>query len=586
MSRLHGTLKKQLTKVGIEPEFLEPSLMELLDMVSQTYEDHENELNMLERAMEIASEELVTANSKMMAIIEAFPDVCILLESDGTIIEFRQEESMPIVNYTERWLGRNIGDMDFGGGDGQIVNSLKGVIESGQPERHEQAVLTINGHRHYDVRMMPVAGHRALVVMRDISQRRSVEENLIREKEWHLLTLQSLAEGIITCDLSGRIEMINQVAADICGLSMNNFQGLFLWDIFELVSFQGLSNSIVCLDIAQIPNQLQIKTTDGQSKIIVQKSNLIRMPDGIVYGLVMVLSDVTEELKRISRLELSRKLEGIGQLAAGIAHEINTPMQYIGDNLHFLKEAFEDFIAFRELVVEDIWALDAIVSDPKAIREVLKRFDAERDMDYLIEEIPNAVDQSAEGVQQVRSLVLALKEFSHPGNKVSQREDINHMINNIITISRNEWRHVASIETDLAVDMPMVPCIRDEINQVLLNIVINAAQAVSDKSLAALAQGLPYDALITIKTHYSDETAYIEIKDNGPGIPQSIIDRIYDPFFTTKDVGKGTGQGLAIAYDILVNKHQGSISVESDPGNGTVFTIALPLKLASSDLQE
>jgi len=194
------------------------------------------------------------------------------------------------------------------------------------------------------------------------------------------------------------------------------------------------------------------------------------------------------------------------------------------------------------------------------------------DLQFLIEEIPAAVEQTLDGIGKVSKIVKAMKEFSHPGSKDKTMVDLNRAIDNTITICRNEWKYVADVDTEFDASLPLVSCFPDEFNQVILNIIINAAHAIGDIVNEGVSKGK-----ITIRTKQKGNMAEISISDTGKGIPKSIIKKIFDPFFTTKEVGKGTGQGLAISYDVIVNKHGGTLAVESEPGKGATFIIRLPL---------
>lgn len=281
------------------------------------------------------------------------------------------------------------------------------------------------------------------------------------------------------------------------------------------------------------------------------------------------------------QLRQAQKLEAIGQLAAGIAHEINTPVQFVSDNVRFLQESFIDLQqiiqAYQELASEAGKENEQYESLHK-VRELNEALD----LGYLLEEIPTAIAQSLEGVNRISSIVKAMKEFSHPGSSEKKPTDINKSISNTITVSRNEWKYVAEMETHLDPNLPMVECLPGELNQVILNIIVNAAHAIEDAKDADRT----HKGKITIRTQHADGLVHISITDTGLGIPKDIQSKIFEPFFTTKDVGKGTGQGLAIAYSVIVDKHHGSILVESEPGKGSTFTIKLPILSQSSDGEE
>ena len=271
------------------------------------------------------------------------------------------------------------------------------------------------------------------------------------------------------------------------------------------------------------------------------------------------------------QLSQAQKLESIGQLAAGIAHEINTPSQFINDNLTFLKTAFEDLnkvlMTFRETKKNYQEGLN-VAENIKNIEETINS----SDLEFLEEEIPQALDQSLQGVGRIRNIVKAMKEFSHPSGDEKTLSDINRAIENTVIVSANEWKYVAELKTELDESLPMLPCYVDEFNQVVLNMIVNASHAIGDVVGDSGDKGL-----ITVKTKKNGSAAEIRIGDTGAGISKEIRHRVFDPFFTTKEVGKGTGQGLAISYDVIVNKHSGSIEIESEPGKGTTFIIRLPL---------
>lgn len=279
------------------------------------------------------------------------------------------------------------------------------------------------------------------------------------------------------------------------------------------------------------------------------------------------LERALEDLKLAqARLLHSSKLESIGQLAAGVAHEINTPSQYVGDNLRFLREAFEEITSLLQALGNtDEGCVEALT-------ELATRARSQELLDTL-EEIPKALDESEGGVEQVSSIVSSMKTFAHPGQGRREPADLNAAIKASSTVSRAEWKHVAALELDLADDLPLVTCAIDEINQVLLNLIVNAAHAVAD-SLADRGETM---GTIRIVTRHDDESVEIDVVDSGPGISAQVRDRIFDPFFTTKEIGKGTGQGLAIAYDVIVNKHGGTIAASTPPEGGTRFEIRIPL---------
>lgn len=289
-----------------------------------------------------------------------------------------------------------------------------------------------------------------------------------------------------------------------------------------------------------------------------------------------------------SQLAQAQKLESIGQLAAGIAHEINTPIQYVGDNLQFVHDSLQDVMQWVDRLESQLRqpATHSASLDPEQVIQQLRQT---VDWDYLRSELPVALTQSLQGTGQVARIVSAMKGFSHMGTKDFKQIDLRQVIEDAFEVSRNQWKYVAQAEIDFPDDFPPLFCMPGEINQVFLNLIINAAHAIEETHTRVAADrpgtdpatakiwSNPTDGkgLIAVRVRATPDQAVIQISDTGGGIPAEIANRIFDPFFTTKPVGKGTGQGLAMAHSI-VHQHQGRITFESRPNQGTTFTVHLP----------
>jgi PAS domain S-box-containing protein len=286
----------------------------------------------------------------------------------------------------------------------------------------------------------------------------------------------------------------------------------------------------------------------------------------------VILFDISERKALERQVNMAQKLQSIGQLAAGIAHEINTPIQYIGSNITFLADSFNQLFKlhhrYSDLMEKARKGLD--ISD---IIEQTTRQIVELDLDFLMEEIPQAARQSLNGVDQVASIVKAMKQFAHPEHDNLALVDINSALEQTTIVTRNEWKYVAELNLDLDPVKPVIEGYPGPLNQVFLNIIVNAAQAIAEKVGNSGAKGQ-----INIRTRSDDTYVTIEVSDTGNGIPADKIHEIFDPFFTTKEVGKGTGQGLSIAYDIVTNKHKGKIDAVSTVDLGSTFTLHLPVR--------
>jgi PAS domain S-box-containing protein len=284
--------------------------------------------------------------------------------------------------------------------------------------------------------------------------------------------------------------------------------------------------------------------------------------------------ELLEQMRQRERmaidLRLAQKLESVGRLAAGLAHEINTPIQYVTDSVYFLRTSFEELQSLYD-AARDLLRRSAATPEFASELHALVEREAQWDMEFMHAEIPRAFERTLEGAARVASIVRAMKEYAYPDAVEQCAADLNHALETTLTVARNEYKYAAAVQTDFG-QIPAVICNVGELNQVFLNLIVNAAHAIIDSGRDASS------GLIRIKTGLSGAEAFVEITDNGCGIPAKNIEQIFDPFFTTKEVGRGTGPGLSIARAIVVDKHAGHIDVTSKPGEGTCFRIRVPLR--------
>jgi signal transduction histidine kinase len=296
----------------------------------------------------------------------------------------------------------------------------------------------------------------------------------------------------------------------------------------------------------------------GMIRFILTSKVPVRDSAGNIIGIVGTGRDITDRKEAEQRLAAGERLESIGRLAAGVAHEINTPVQYVSDSAIFVREGVHELLA----------QLDKL----QAAQPVAPDSDSDSDLLYLQHELPGAIDRVLDGLARITEIVRSMKDFSHPDQREMRAIDLNRAIHSTLVIARSEYKNVAELQTDFA-ELPLIICHGGQINQVVLNLVLNAAHAIADA-----VRGTPAKGLITITTFVDGPDVVVRISDTGNGIPEAIRHRIFEPFFTTKEVGKGTGQGLSIARGVVVQGHGGSISFQTETGKGTTFSIRLPIE--------
>ncbi len=414
---------------------------------------------------------------------------------------------------------------------------------------------------------------------RDISERVENEQSQARLKS----AIEAASETIVIIDTDGVIQYVNPqferttgytceeaIGANPRLLNSGEHDESFYKDLWETILAGETWNG-----------RFTNKAKDGTLFYEDATISPIMNESGEIINYVAVKRDVTRQKELEGQLQQAQKLESIGQLAAGIAHEINTPIQYVGDNTRFVRESVEELMAIISRCGELV-DLNAPKERWQERADEFRRMIEEIDLEFIKEEIPTAIEQTLDGVDRVAEIVLAMKDFSHPGGEEKTPIDLNKAINSTITVCRNRWKYVADLETDFQADLPMVPCLVGEFNQVVLNIVVNAADAIGEN----VSEGDDRKGQIKVSTRRDGESVEIRVCDTGGGIPEEIQQKVFDPFFTTKDVGKGTGQGLAISHDVIVNKHGGTLRLETEPGIGTTFIIRLPIATESTQPQQ
>lgn len=555
------------------------------------------ELRRRERAIELLTH-------RYQLILDSAGDGIVELNGDG-VVGFANRGAAEMLHLApEEMVGRNFSALvRASAADGAVI---VGACTAGVAERVSDAIF----HREADGSAIPVEflaapiiendeTDGAVLVFRDITMRKRYEkaiadqhadlerlveartsalsqeiknrsrtEAALRASRKHLKGItDSLFEGVLVVNSERRIAFANPSARRL----------LKLGEDAEELEGHCLDDLIVVTDGPGAPAPWQISSSTGE---VVRDDDAAFRLDGRTLAVAYACSPLVDEggkrgavlsFRDIETLKQAQneafqasRLAGIGQLAAGIAHEINTPIQYVGDNLGFIRNALGD--------------ITPLLGEVRQVDGMAARFD-EVGLDFLLEELPAAVDQSLDGVAQVARIVRSMKEFSHPGTTQKSAVDVNRALESTLTVSRSTWKHVATVETDFDPALPLVHCHPGEMNQVFLNLVVNAAHAIE-------GAGKPLPGTIRVTTRRVGEWVEVEVADSGTGVPEDIRRRIFDPFFTTKAVGKGTGQGLSICYDVVVAKHHGQITVGGESGQGAVFTVRLPVNAAGPDFED
>jgi PAS domain S-box-containing protein len=324
------------------------------------------------------------------------------------------------------------------------------------------------------------------------------------------------------------------------------------------------------------PIEFRFLKPDGEQIWLRASSTVLAQgPDGpqlqgLVFDITEAMDAQTEHHLMEAELRLAQKLEAVGQLAAGIAHEINTPVQFVGDTVSFLQEAFGDLMALQpaQAAVNRAAAAGPV---PAELLEQVRKAEAHADLEYLRERVPAAFERATDGLGRVAAIVGAMREFAHPPTTEQHEFDLNDALRNTLIVAANAFKYIADVTTDFG-PLPPVMCNGGDMHQVFINLIVNAAHAIEDEVSESGERGT-----IAIQTRHEGEHVLVSIRDTGGGIPADVAERIFDPFFTTKDVGRGTGQGLAIARTMVVERHGGTLTFESDPGGGTTFHVRLPV---------
>ena len=390
-------------------------------------------------------------------------------------------------------------------------------------------------------------------------ERRSLEHALAHERNVLRTMIDLMPAFVYAKDMHSRFIACNARVAKQMGTTPEELIGKTDFDFYPPALAEKFFADEQTLIKSGMPlidqEELGYDKENGRERVILTSKVHLRDAEGNPIGIVGTGFDITEHKAAEERMAAGERLESIGRLAAGVAHEINTPIQYLNDSLSFIREGVQELVQY----IDALHALHA------------ERPDSDVDVEDLRTEMPPALERMADGVARIAEIVRSMKEFSHADKREMSQVDLNRAIKSTLVIARSEYRYVADVETALAA-LPPVVCHGGQINQVVLNLVVNAAHAIGDVVKKTGQRGK-----ITVSTRVEGDQVVISIEDTGGGIPEAIRERIFDPFFTTKEVGRGTGQGLSIARNAIEKDHGGMLEFEVQPGKGTTFHVRLPI---------
>lgn len=395
----------------------------------------------------------------------------------------------------------------------------------------------------------------------------------LRTSKQHLEdVLASMHSAVLITDHRGVVRSVGGRTAELTGRSAAQLVDHPIASVLHLDIQPTDTNTIG--QLVGETHEGELLGGDGERVPVLVAASALRGDVGEITGAVFAATDISERRRLELELRHAQRLESIGELAAGVAHEINTPIQYVSDGVRFVGEALGDLLelttAYQPLV-----ELSAEVEGAAGAVAAVTATEHEIELPFLRDELPRAVTRTLEGVERVATIVQALKQFSHPGSDELAPVDLNAIINNTLTVARNEYKYVAEIELELG-EIPTVEGDAGDLGQAFLNLIVNASHAIEE--VQAQAGGGAGLGRITITTRADDDAVMVDVTDTGGGIPADVRDRVFEPFFTTKEPGRGTGQGLAITRNQVVKKHGGRIEFDVNDGVGTTFHIWLPRK--------
>jgi len=508
---------------------------------------------------------------QLSAAVEQSPISVVITDPGGHITYVNQKFSEATGYTSAEVLGKNPRFLNARRSPPELYRILWSTITKGKEWHGELCNKKKNGELYWETATIRAITDAQGVITHYLAVKEDITERRRAEKEFRLtqFSVEHASDAIEWIGPDGRLLYVNEASCRDLGYSRQQLLSLTIPDInphFSQESWRKFWNEMKARRSMTFESQHKSK----QGKLFPVEITATFLEFDAQEFVFAFVRDITERRELEGQLRQAQKLEGIGQLAAGIAHEINTPTQFVTDNLTFLRDSWKSTHELLELYRKIIG--NAAGTLPASMAGELAEAERRCDLDFIEAEVPRAIEQGLDGAHRVAKIVRAMKEFSHPDAAEKTATDLNKAVESTLTVARNEWKYVAEAITELDESLPPVVCYPGDINQVILNLLVNAAHAIKEK----VKDG--EKGKITVCTRRRDEFAEISVTDSGTGIPEAIGTRVFDPFFTTKEVGKGTGQGLSLAHTVVVKKHGGKIWFETEIGVGTTFFIDLPIE--------
>ncbi len=537
---------------------------------SHTLIAHTDITTLVETQLELEDER--KQNQLLSLVAKHTANGIIIMSSDGTV-EWRNRVYEDILDFeVEGLTGLEL--LNRLVKDPAEIQNIADHLQNRSEFHSDVKIYGVDGEEHFmNIEFRPTApvngAEKLIMIATDVTERVLNVRALSNERQIFENVISNVPHGVYWKDREGRYLGCNDAYSNQLNLPnrdavVGKTDADFQFPADKLASQTKYEESVLTTGIPVLGIEEKYTTQPAVAHMLTSRVPL-RDETGEVSGVLGIFADITSVKSMEDQLNQARRLEAIGQLSAGIAHEINTPMQYIGDNIQFLERASSMLIQIGEQVEK----LGKDHED-EDLRNMIGNWLRVGRFDQLRSRVPTAITSAKEGVVVVSQIVQAMKAFAHPGDRELKLADLNSAITNTITVSRNEWKYVAEIDTEFA-DFCAVKCNLGELNQVFLNIIVNAAHAISDTLDDTRRMGR-----IKISTHDDVDHIEVRIADDGTGMPEEVRARIFEQFFTTKAVGSGTGQGLALAHAVIVDRHKGTINVDSAPGQGTTFRIRIP----------